>query len=204
MSRSREEQEIKKQEEIRELERQIAETDQMLEKLQMLKQRKRANLQHQNGLPGGVGVEAPRNIKDRLGTRRLEDNLTQRAQPKPWLSGTPPEAFKRTFASFGQKPPSGPVEEFKRKFAIREFSQKAASNSQPCPAREGHHGLQVVHRQEDLPADLVLTEISEEGPRAKVPAVIREKEKEMVEEEEEEEEEDLDRYENGDDFFVFE
>ena len=198
MCRSREEQEIKKQEEIRQLERQIAETDQMLEKLQMLKQRKRANLQHQNGLPGGVGVEAPRNIKDRLGTRRLEDNLTQNAQPQPWLSGTPPEGFKRTFASFGQKPPSGPVEEFKRKFAMREFSQKAATISQPCPPREGHHGHQVGHRQEDLP------EITEEGPRAKGPSVFREKEKEVVEEEEEEEEEDLDRYENGDDFFVFE
>ena len=202
MCRSREEEEMKKQQEIRELERQIAETDQMLEKLQMLKQRKRANLQHQNGLPGGVG--AARNIKDRLGSRRLQDNPTQRALPQPWLSGTPPEGFKRPIASFAQKPLSaGPLEEFQRKFAMREFSQKASSNSQSCPAREGHHGHQVLHRHEDLPADLVLTEITEEGPRAKVPAVIREKEKEVVEEEEEEEE-DLDRYENGDDFFVFE
>ena len=60
----------------------------------------------------------------------------------------------------------------------------------------------------DLPAELVLTEMTEEGPRAKVPAsnvnnnrvVIDEKKKK---EEEQEEEEDLDRYEFGNEF-VFE
>ena len=66
-----------------------------------------------------------------------------------------------------------------------------------------------VHRNQDLPPELVLTEITEKGPRAKANAenvnnnnkVVTTEKKKF--EEEEEEEEDLDRYENGDEF-IFE
>ena len=52
----------------------------------------------------------------------------------------------------------------------------------------------AVHHHHDLPAELVLTEITEEGPRAKVPH--SKVNKVNISEKEKEEEEDLDRYEN--------
>ena len=59
------------------------------------------------------------------------------------------------------------------------------------------------YRYHELPAELVLTEITEEGPRAKVPASNVNNNRVVIGENEEEEEEDLDRYENGNDL-IFE
>ena len=176
------------------------------------------------GMPGMSYGRGSGTIKERLGARGHQvANFPQRAPPQPWTSGGPPDGFKRTqFPGFGQRAQTqnvtcgGPVEEFKRKFAG--FAQKAQTPPQPRGVggfQRPFGGLRQVapppekasRVHHDLPAELVLTEITEEGPRAKVPNVnnnrveVRSEKKKEVEEEEEVE--DLDRYENENDLDFF-
>ena len=228
MAQSLEDEEIR-QEEIRQKEIKIAEMEQ---RIAVLQQRQREKLQRQTGGVGsapalalrnqqemmqtGPGSRAAFSIKDRLGTRRLQDNsLPQNPPPQPWLSGGPPDGFNRKLPTLGSKPPSqtpwssgGPPEGFKRTFASS--GQKPPSQNSWSNGQQGALSGKVGGPAQGLPADLVLTEITEEGPKAKIPpstlnnnGVPSRGKKEEVGVEEEEEEEDLDRYENGNDF-IFE
>ena len=78
--------------EISQLEEQIARTGQQIE---MLKQRRRERLAGAGG--GQMPVSGSRtgdNIKDRLGARRHLGNFPQRVQLQPWTSGGPLGGFK--------------------------------------------------------------------------------------------------------------
>ena len=113
MAQSLEDEEIR-QEEIRQKEIKIAEMEQ---RIAVLQQRQREKLQRQTGGVGsapalalrnqqemmqtGPGSRAAFSIKDRLGTRRLQDNsLPQNPPPQPWLSGGPPDGFNRKLLTF--------------------------------------------------------------------------------------------------------